>query len=317
VAASFTTGIPLQGGTSGSGPVQIEGRPVTPDAANSPRVINTGVSPSFRQTLRIPLKAGADLTEQDDGEETAATLVNSAFAKTYFPNENALGKRIRYAAGVNSDTPWLQITGIIGDTRQMGPEATVRPEIYQPLSRSTNNFLGVVIRTADNPAAHLHDLELAVREADPELPVFYPRTMEQVEGRRLGTRTLITKLLGGLALIAWLLAFGGIFAVMGYSVSLRTAEYGVRMTVGATRGDLVRITLIQGLTPAFAGIAAGLAAALVLTRYLTGLLYGVQPDDLVSYAGTVMLLGGSAVFAAWLPARRAAAVEPWHALRRQ
>jgi len=315
-AAAFTTSIPFQGGTSGSGPVQIEGRPVN-NQANSPLVMNTGVSPGFRETLEIPLKAGVDLVEQDDREEATAVLVNSTFAKIFFPNENAVGRRIRYGVPVNGDAPWQQIVGIIGDTRQLGPEAAVRPEIYRPLSRSTNNYLGIVVRTADNPAAHLRDLEAAVREADPELPLFYPRTMEQVEGRRLAARTFVTTLISGLAWVAWLLASGGIFAVISYSVSLRTAEMAVRMALGATRNDLLRMVLVQGLTPALAGIAVGLAAALPLSRYLAALLYGVQPDDFFSYTATALLLGSSAALAAWLPARRAAAVEPWQALRQE
>jgi len=316
IAAAFTTSIPFQGGTSGSGPVQIEGRPAKSEV-NSPAVMNTGVSPDFRATLGIPLKAGVDLREQDDREEATAVLVNSTFAKTFFPNENAVGRRIRYAPGVNSNAPWQQIAGIIGDTRQLGPEAAVRPEIYRPLSRASNNFLGVVIRTADDPAAHLRDLEAAVHQADAELPVFYPRTMDQVEGRRLATRTFVTTLIGGLAWVAWLLASGGIFAVISYSVSLRTTEMGVRMAVGATQSDLLRMVLAQGLTPAFSGIAAGMLAALLLTRYLAALLYGVQADDFVSYAATAVLLGASAALAAWLPARRAAAIEPWQALRQE
>jgi putative ABC transport system permease protein len=317
VAAAFTTSIPWQGGTSGRGSVQIEGRPLPVRAGDAPVVMNTGVSPGFRETLRIPLKAGVDLTERDDREDATAILVNQTFARIFFPNESAVRKRIRYPAGANDNSPWQQIAGVIGDVRQTGPEAPVLPEFYRPLSRTTNSYLGIVIRTSDKPLSHLHDLETAVLETDAELPIFYPRTMEQVAGRRLGTRTFLATMITGFACVAFLLAGGGIFAVIGYSVSMRTSEMGVRMAFGATQADLLRMILRQGLTPAFIGIAIGLAASLLLNQYLVALLYGVAPTDLVSYAAPVLLLGLSSTLAALIPARRAALIEPWKALRNE
>ncbi len=313
VAAAFTTSIPFQG-TSGSGPFQIEGRPLPARPSDYPVVINTGVTPGFRETLNIPLKAGVDLTEQDDRDDGSAILVNSTFARTFFPNQVAIGRRIQYPAG---RPPWQQIVGVIGDTRQVGPEVPVRPEFYRPLSRSTNTFLGIIIRTSDNPMSHLRDLERAVRDTDSELPIFYPRTMEQVEARRLATRSFLTTLISGFAGIALLLACGGIFAVIGYSVSIRTSEMGVRMAFGATQNDLLRMIAMQGLMPAFIGIAAGLAASLLLNRYLAALLFGISASDFVSYAGPALLLAVSSTLAALLPARRAALIEPWRALRHE
>jgi len=313
-AAAFTTSIPFQGGTSGSGPVQIEGRPVN-NQANSPLVMNTGVSPGFRETLEIPLKAGVDLVEQDDREEATAVLVNSTFAKIFFPNENAVGRRIRYGVPVNGDAPWQQIVGIIGDTRQLGPEAAVRPEIYRPLSRSTNNYLGIVVRTADNPAAHLRDLEAAVREADPELPLFYPRTMEQVEGRRLAARTFVTTLISGLAWVAWLLASGGIFAVISYSVSLRTAEMAVRMALGATRGRVQMGVIGKTIGMAAIGIAIGTLASVGVSTLIASLLFGTTPTDPPTFAAIAVLLVAVALLAGYIPARRASRINPMVALR--
>jgi predicted permease len=315
VAATFATSIPLQGVTSGSGPVQIEGRPLPAQAIDSTLVMNTGVSPSFRRTLHIPLLAGADLEERDDREEATSILVNATFAKTFFPSENAVGKRLRYSPSVNPNAPWQTIAGVLGDTRQAGPEAVVRPEIYRPLARTASPFPGIIIRTADNPLSHLRDIEAAVRAADAELPLFHVRTMEQVETRRLGSRSFLTTLLAGFAGVALLLASGGIFAVVAYSVSQRTSEMGVRVACGATHGHVLRLIVRQGLMPALIGIGIGLSAALALSRYLANLLYGVQATDFTSYAGTAVLLAVCSGWAALLPARRAARLEPWRALR--
>jgi ABC-type antimicrobial peptide transport system permease subunit len=161
----------------------------------------------------------------------------------------------------------------------------------------------------------LRDIENAVRAVDAGVPVFLPRTMQQVEARSLGARTFNTELLTGFASVALLLACGGIFAVIAYSVSQRTSEIGLRMACGATPGDVTRLIVGQGLFPAWIGIAAGLLAALIVSRYLSSLLYGVRPIDLTSYAGAVVVLMGCSALAAWLPAWRAARVDPWRALR--
>ena len=314
-SAAFTTNIPLQGGTSGSGPIQIEGQPLSKNPLASQMVVNTGVSPNFRATLNIPLKAGVDLNENDDREDATSVLVNDTFSKTFFPDGNVVGKRFRFSPYTIANSPYQQIVGVIGDTHQDGPEAAVRPEIYRPLTRATNTYPGIVIRTADNPLSHLRDLAEALHQVDSELPIFYPRTMDQVEARRLGPRHFVTTLLTGFAALALLLASGGIFAVIAYSVSQRTSEIGVRMACGASHSDVLRMIVWQGLLPALIGIVIGLAGALFLSRLLESLLFGVKATDAFAYAGTVLLLAASSALAAWLPARRATRIQPWQALR--
>ena len=311
--ATVTTDVPLQT-TAGSSPVQIEGSPV-PVQEDAVFVLNTGVSPSFRQTLGIPLLAGRDLKESDDREDASAILVNRRFAKEFFPNQNAVGKRLRYNPNVKRNAKWLEIVGVIGDVRQEGLERVVQPELYMPLWQSTNMFPAVIIRTASNPALDLRDIEDAVHKADPEIPVFLPRTMEEVERRRLVARTFTTSLLTGFACVAVLLACGGVFAVIAYSVSQRTSEIGVRIACGATPGNIVGMIAQQGMMPALAGILAGVAAAMFLNRYLTSLLFGVKSTDPEAYTGAVLLLAAFCLLAAWLPARRAARIQPWRALR--
>ena len=315
VDAAFTTDIPLQI-TPASGPVQIEGKPRPEREGDAPSVINTGISPSFRATLQIPLRSGRDLRADDDRDTAAAILVNETFAKSFFPQGDSVGKRVRYDPA-DPTAPWQQIVGVIGDTRQDGLEAAVQPQIFLPLARSISLFPGIIIRTSNNPASHLPDIERAVRSVDPDIPIFFPRTMEQVEARRLGARTFSTSLLTGFAFVALVLACGGIFAVIAYSVSQRTSEIGVRMACGASQSDIVAMIVRQGVTPACIGIAAGLIASFVLNRYLASLLFQVKPSDPSAYAATVLLLTASSVLAAWLPARRAALIHPWRALRHE
>jgi putative ABC transport system permease protein len=318
-AATFTTSLPLES-SSGWGPIQVEGRPTPVNAsigggADPPAVLNTGISPAYRRTMKIPLLAGVDLEEQDDRDDGTAVLVNAAFARVFFRNESPIGKRIRYSPAVNPDAPWQQIVGVIADTPQDDPSGVVQPEMYRPLSRTISMYPAIIIRTKDNPLSHVRDIEAAVRAVDPELPLFLPRTMEQVQARRLGLRTFFTTLLTAFASLALLLAGGGIFAVIAYSVSQRTSEIGVRMACGATRSDVLRLIVLEAMVPALAGVVVGLGAALVLSRYLAGLLYGVQAIDFSSYASSALILVIISVLAALWPAWRAARLAPWRALR--
>ena len=282
---------------------------------NSPFVINTVVSCTFRDTLGVPLLAGRDLVDHDDREEATAVLVNATFARTFFSDANAVGKRLRVKPTVNPGQEWQQIAGVIGDTRQDGLEGSVQPEIYVPLARDTNMFPAVIIRTVDSPASHLRDIENAVHRLDPEIPIFSVRTMQQVELRGLALRTFNTALLTAFASVALLLASVGIFAVIAYSVSQRTSEIGTRLACGATRSKIVFLIMRQGTVPAFLGIAVGVLLAFSFTRYLASMLYGVESTDLVTYAGAVMLLAVVALAASLLPALRAARIDPGRALR--
>ena len=313
-AATVATSVPLQN-TDGRVRVQIEGSALPAHEGDSPLVLNTGVSPNFRQTLTIPLLAGRDLEERDNRDRSSTVLVNAAFARRFFPQQSAVGRRVRYGALENSNLPWLQIVGVVGDARQNGLEAAIQPEFFMPLSISVNPFLAVIVRTVDNPAPHLKQIEDAVHQADADVPVFLPRTMEQVESRSLGLRTFNTSLLSGFAIVALLLASGGIFAVIAYTISQRTSEIAVRMACGATNADIIWMIVRQGLLPAFIGIALGMVVALTVNRYLESLLFGVKATDPRAYAFTVVLLAAFSTLAALVPARRAVRVQPWHALR--
>ncbi len=315
-AATFTTSLPLQA-TSVVGPIQVQGRPIPVNWSDTPSVLYTGVSPLFSKTFDIPLKAGVDLDDRDDRDDATAILVNATFAKTFFPGESAVGKRIRISPALNPYVPWQEIVGVIGDTRQASVEAPVRPELFSPLSRSISMYPAIAIRTKDDPLLHVHDIESALHKQDSELPIFYPRTMDDIKARRLGARRFNTMLLTGFAFVALLLSSGGIFAIISYSVSIRTPEIGVRMACGATQQHILRMIIVEGMLPAFGGIAAGLLAAVIVTRYLASLLYGVTETDVVSYLSTVLLLVLFSVAAAWLPARRALLTEPWRALRHE
>jgi predicted permease len=313
-AAAFAGSIPLQNNDP-QGQVQIEGQPVPINASDSPSVLNTCISPSFRRTLQIPLVAGRDLDEPDNRDGTTTILVNAAFARRFFPNESAVGKRLRLSPVLNPSGPWIHIVGVVKDVQQNGLETVVEPELYMPLAAAVVPFPAVIIRTANSPMLHLRDVEDAVRQADVEVPVFMPRTMEQVGTSRLALRTFNTALIGALAAVALLLACGGIFAVIAYSVSQRTSEIGIRISCGASPGDIVWMIVKQALTPALAGIAIGVLASLFVNRFLESLLFGVKTTDVAAYIVPVLLLAVFSTLAALLPARRASRVQPWRALR--
>lgn len=309
-AATIATSVPLQG-TDGESYFQIEGRAIPQHEADYPIAINTGISPSFRKTLGIRLIAGRDLEESDNHDGGSTLLVNAAFAKRFFASESAVGKRLRFA----SDRPWLEIVGVIGDVHQFGLESKAQPEMFMPLSISINPFPGVLVRTKDSPLRHLREVENSVQQADADVPVFLPRSMEQVEAHSLRLRTFNTALLGSFAWVAWLLAAGGLFAVIAYTVSQRTSEIGVRMACGASPADVVWLIVRQGMIPALIGMLAGLLGSIVLSRYLEGLLFGVTRTDATTYIMTVLIVTVSSAIAAFIPARRAAKVQPWRALR--
>ena len=254
------------------------------------------------------------MQERDVESEAPVVLVNSAFVKKLLPHADPIGKRFRLSPNVNPDAPWQQIIGVLADTRQNGYETGIKPEFYSPLSRVVSPIMGIIVRTTDKPGPHLRDIQSAVHDVDPELPVFYPRTMEEVETRRLGSRTFLTDLLTGFACVALVLAVGGVFAVSSYSVSQRTSELGIRMACGATQTNIVVMIARQCLIPAILGLAVGVLMAILLSRGLTSLLYGIQALDPASYLGATLLLIISVALACLLPALRAVYLKPWRAL---
>jgi predicted permease len=292
---------------------RIEGRaPLAPGQAN-PVTLSRPATPGYFPAMGIRLKTGRFFNEQDGLGENRVIIVNETFVKTFWPGvTDPVGRRIRG----NSDTaPWMRVVGMVEDVKHYGLERPMRPGIYIPVQQSPAGTLTVAIRTAGDPAAFTATARQAVRELDPDLAMYGIRTMEQSLSRSLTGRRLYSWLIGIFAGMALVLALGGAYGVTSYLVSQRTREIGIRVALGARTSDITRTVLRSGLVVIAAGVLVGVGGAVAVARLIADLLFGVQPHDpvILATAATALLLFAAA--ANWLPARRAARVDPMRSLR--
>jgi putative ABC transport system permease protein len=278
------------------------------------------VSPAYFQTLQLPLRQGRVFTEADTATSTGVVVIDETMARQYFPQENAVGKRLRLGDAGN---PWLEIVGIVADSKSSGLERASFPGIYIPYQQRqatlVESLVGrrmtLLIRTVSEPSNHITALRQALREVEPNQAVTDMQSLTQVLAESFAPQRFRTTLLSLFALVAVLLAGLGIYGVMNYSVTQRTREIGIRVALGAETRDVLRLVLRQGLTLALLGVALGVAASLALTRLMKTLLFGVSTTDPLTFAGVVLLLTCIALLACWIPARRATRVDPMIALR--
>jgi predicted permease len=275
------------------------------------------VRENFFSTMEIPLLLGRGLTEQDDARAPRVAVVNQAFAKAHFGNENPIGKRFGFAPEELND---IEIVGIARDAKYTSQRDEIQPTVYQPwrqvLRRMT--FATFEVRTAGDPAASIAGVRQAMREIDSNLPLSDMRTQKQQADVTLAMERMFAKLLTLFGLIAQQLAAIGLYGVMAYVVSQRTHEIGIRMALGADRRNVLMMVVRQGMVLTLVGIAMGLIAAWVLTKYLeslTSMLFGVKPRDPWTFAVIGVGLGVVALVACLVPARRATRVDPLRALR--
>ena len=275
------------------------------------------VRENFFSTMEIPLLLGRGLTEQDDARAPRVAVVNQAFAKAHFGNENPIGKRFGFAPEKPDD---IEIVGIARDAKYTSQRDEIQPTVYQAwrqvLRRMT--FATFELRTVGDPAASIAGVRQAMREVDSNLPLSDMRTQKEQADETLAMERMFAKLLTLFGLIAQQLAAIGLYGVMAYVVSQRTHEIGIRMALGADRRKVLLMVVRQGMVLTVAGIVVGLAAAYVLTRYLeslTSMLFGVKPRDPWTFAVIAVGLGLVALLACLVPARRATKVDPLRALR--
>jgi predicted permease len=271
------------------------------------------VSPSFFPTLGIPLVAGRLLEDRDDERSQKVVVINETAARTYFaPGENPIGKRFGNAIERRTE---VEIVGVVRDVKYNSLRDAAPPTLYFPLRQRWLHGVTFEVRTAVDPSTLANAVRAAVRDVDPNVPVTNTTTQaEQVEGR-LAQEKLFARaylLFGALALA---LASIGLFGLMSYSVARRTNEIGIRMALGARRGDVVALVLKESMTMVGAGIAIGLAAALAASRYVASLLFGLEPTDAFTIGAAVLVMAAVSLVAGYLPARRAARVDPMVALR--
>jgi putative ABC transport system permease protein len=266
--------------------------------------------------MGIPVLHGRAFTVQNHGEAPGVALINQTLARQHWPQQDPLGQRINLEKPERQHA-WRVVVGVVGDVRHRGLDAEVQPEVYVPYDQVPEASVTLVLRTAIEPSRLAAPARAAVRAVDPDQPVGEVRTLEQVvaESDSVGSRRTVLLLLIAFAALAVLLAAVGVYGVISYSVAQRTQEIGVRMALGASSADLVRMVVRQALALALAGIALGTAGALALSRFLTALVYQVKPADPGTYAAVALLLMTVALAASYLPARLATRVSPVTALR--
>jgi putative ABC transport system permease protein len=276
------------------------------------------VTPRYFETLGVPLLQGRVFTPADTDKAPAVVVINATMARTFFSGENPLGKRMQLGAMPDKEVPWMEVVGVVGDLLQgldLGPAA----EMYLPYRQADALLpvfqMSVVLRTAADPLTQASALRNALAEIDPNQPLVKVRSMEENMSASVAQPRFRTWLIGIFAALALLLAAVGVYGVMSYTVTQRTSEIGIRVTLGAQPTDVFRGIVGEGARIALLGVAAGLIAALALTRLLRTFLYGISVVDPVTFLAVAIILTLISVAACYFPARRATRVDPIVALR--
>ena len=315
-SAAAVTFIPLTF-IRGSKGFTIEGRPpISP--GQIPMAGYDVVTPGYFATMRIPLREGRDFSWSDTPETQPVILINEAMAKTYWPNEDPLGKRFHQASADDTEFPWLTVVGVVGDIREFDPLTPPRPTMYFPITQFPDSggiLRDWVVRAAGDPLAVASSVRTTIWDVDKNLAVTRVRTMEEVRSLSIASQRLNLLLFALFATLALILATVAVYGVMAYSVEQRTREIGVRIALGARSNDVLRLVLAQGFRLAALGLLVGIAAALVLTRLMTSMIYGISSTDAATFIAVALLLAFVALAACYIPARRAMRVDPIVALR--
>jgi putative ABC transport system permease protein len=297
--------------TPNSTTFSLEGRPDPPPAEDI-EVPYDSISPNYFRVMGIPLLKGREFDHRDAQAAPGVVIINDTFARMYFPDEDPVGKRFKYRG---DDNPWLTIVGVVGDMRRTGFDSEVRPETFLPHTQNPSGGLTILVRASTDPASLVGAIRSQVSEIDPNQAIYGVKTMDQWLGEMISQRRFNMLLLAIFAGVALVLAAVGIYGVISYSVTQRTHEIGVRIALGAARRDVMRLVVGQAARLAVIGLGAGLVTAFALTRLMTSLLYGVSATDPLTFAVIPFVLAAIAMLSSYIPARRAAKVDPMIALR--
>jgi putative ABC transport system permease protein len=319
VGVAGTSVMPF-GGSWSTGSFEVEGY-TAPENQPGPWGDIRVVSPQFFEAMRIPLLRGRYLSEEDRADSRLVAVIDQEFVRRFYPNENPIGKRFTFGPpdGVTDSTQneWIEVVGVVGHTAHEGLDADPRIQLYLPYRQATFPFMAVAVRTTGNPDRYVNLVRQAVRSVDPDQPISAVSNMDELLSRSVGQRRLSMMLLSFFSGIALVLASIGIYGVMSYSVTQRSRELGVRIALGADRGDVLRLVLRQGMRLALIGIGIGLAAALALTRLIESQLYGVAATDPGTFVAVAAVLAATALLANLIPAIRAMRMDPAVVLREE
>jgi predicted permease len=291
-------------------PLILEGRENQSNAA--PLVDDSMVTPEYFHLMGMTLLRGRLFNDFDNENAAGVAVINETMANTYWPNENPLGKQLKVS---RTATAWTTIVGIVADARTESAEDARVPELFLSLYQKRDHHLAIFLRGHLDTGAIPEEVREQVQAVDATIPVFGAQTLSETVSLSLSQRRFSMEMVGLFAVTALLLAGLGIYGVISYIVSERTHEFGIRVALGAQRTNIMRMVLRQGLGVAIAGTAIGVVCALIVSHLMAGLLYGVRPTDPLTFIGVPLLLLGVALFASYVPARRATRVDPLVALR--
>jgi putative ABC transport system permease protein len=314
-SAAVTTSLPLQGW--GAVITRVEGR-LSPPPSEAPATGYAAVTPDYFHTLNVPLLRGRGVTASDDANAPKVGVINEAFARRFFPGEEPIGQRIEL--GFAEPPQWIEIVGIVRDTRNESIENSPQDQVFMPLDQSAW-FVGapisVAIRTRPGTPGIISGLKEAVWSLDKDQPLHNLKPMTQILFEATAQRRFTLIILSVFAALALLLTLVGLYGVLAYAVSQRRREIGIRMALGAQRSNVLQLVLREGLLLATIGITAGFFGAMAAVRVMRGLLYEIEPTDPATFTVITLLLGAVTLLACWAPANRATKVDPMLALRHE
>jgi putative ABC transport system permease protein len=303
--------LPLLGGWQSG--FSVEGKP-EPPPGQRPSADIANVSPDYFSVMGIRVLAGRVFEERDREESPRVCIVDESFAKTHWPGESPLGKRVKFGALADPKSPWMEVVGQVGHVKNYGVDEDSRVELYLPYMQSSAGGFTLLVR-AEGPGVAAEAMRAAMRAASPEIPLYQVRPLDELVAERSAERRLAAQLISVFATVALVLAAVGIYGVMSYAVAQRTQEIGIRMALGAGQESITQMVLRNGATLAIAGVLIGLVAAFLLARLISSLLFQTSASDPPTFSIVPLLLLVVALVASYLPARRAARVDPMVALR--
>ncbi len=301
--------LPMTGRDAGRN-FTIDGRP-PPSQGDEVNSRVRVVTKDFFNAMRMQLILGRGFEREDESESPGVVVINQTLAQTYWTGQDPLGVRIR----LGSSSPWLTIVGVVNDIRHGGLGSPTVPEMYFHLPQAPIDAASLVVRTAGEPTALLGPVRSAIASLDSDQPIASANTLENIVAATVEQPKLLATLVSGFAIVAMLLAALGIHGVISYSVNQRTREFGVRMALGGRARDVVKSVVMEGAKLIGLGVVLGLALSVALSRTLTGVLFEVSPYDVRTLAAASSMLVLTALFANYLPARRATRVDPVESLR--